>query len=113
MRGPRRPGGWQRGGPQRVALQISALRSICLRHPHVADQHAVEKGAEVTHGAQLQRKAQAIVVAATAHDLPAVVVAEMKAARRQGDGFMQRTGYYPANALPARRARWDAAQGWG
>jgi len=21
-------------------------------------------------------------------------------------------GYYPANALPARRARWDAAQGW-
>src|ERR1700730_14830976 len=30
----------------------------------------------------------------------------------QSDGFMQRTGYYPANALPARRARWDAAQGW-
>ena len=29
------------GGPQRVALQIGALRSICLRHPHVADQHAV------------------------------------------------------------------------
>jgi len=25
----------------------------------------------------------------------------------QGD-----SGYYPANALPARRARWDAAQGW-
>ena len=24
----------------------------------------------------------------------------------QGD-----SGYYPANALPARRARWDAAQG--
>ena len=42
----------------------------------------VEKGAEVTHGAQLQRKAQAIVVAATAHDLCAVVVAEMKAARQ-------------------------------
>jgi hypothetical protein len=30
----------------------------------------------------------------------------------ESDGFMQRTGYYPANALPARRARWDAAQGW-
>src|ERR1700677_4637458 len=34
--------------------------------------------AEVTHGSQLQRKAQAIVVAATAHYLRAVVVAEMK-----------------------------------
>src|SRR5271165_893966 len=30
----------------------------------------------------------------------------------ESDGFMQRTGYYPANALPARRAKWDAAQGW-
>jgi hypothetical protein len=30
----------------------------------------------------------------------------------QSEGFMQRTGYYPTNALPARRARWDAAHGW-
>jgi Resolvase, N terminal domain len=30
----------------------------------------------------------------------------------EGDRFMQRTGDYPANALPACRARWDAAQGW-
>jgi hypothetical protein len=30
----------------------------------------------------------------------------------ESDRFMQRTGYYPANTLPACRARWDVAQGW-
>jgi hypothetical protein len=44
-----------------VELQIGTLRSICLRHPHVADQHAVTLTVDCVTGAKVPARHAAYV----------------------------------------------------